>query len=90
MKIDMEAKILRTWRLQWSEFAASAKFFFHPGGMALSEWMRSVRSVRDTLVADYSAPGLNTMRRVAYRPPIAEYLFLLTLSVPYFKRTLWR
>jgi len=67
-----------------------SKKYFHPGGMALSEWTRSVRAVRDTLVADYSAPGLNTMRRVAYRPPIAVSPFVLALSVSYFKQTLWR
>jgi len=58
--------------------------------MAPSEWTRSVRAVRDTPVADYSAHGLNTTRRVAYRPPIALSPFLLALSVSYFKRTLWR
>jgi hypothetical protein len=58
--------------------------------MAPSEWTRSVRAVRDTPVADYSAPGLNTMRRVTYCPPIAVSPFLLALSVSYFKRTLWR
>jgi hypothetical protein len=39
--------------------------------MRASEWTRSVRAVRDTRVADYSAPGVNTTRRVVYRPPIA-------------------
>jgi len=58
--------------------------------MAPSEWTRSVRAVRDTPVADYSAPGVNTTRRVAYRPPIAVSPFLLALSVSYFKQTLWR
>ena len=61
---------------------------FRPGGMAPSEWTRSVRAVRDTQMADYSAPGVNTMRRVANRPPIAVSPFLLTLSVSYFKQTL--
>jgi hypothetical protein len=37
-----------------------SKKYFRPGGMAPSEWMRSVRAVRDTPMADYSAPGLNT------------------------------
>jgi len=41
-------------------------------------------------VADYSAPGVNTTRRVAYRPPISVSQFLLTLSVSYFKQTHWR
>jgi len=67
-----------------------SKKYFRPGGMAPSEWTRSVRAVRDTLVADYSAPGLNTTHRVAYRPPIAVSPFLLALLVSYFKRTLWR
>jgi hypothetical protein len=62
---------------------------FHPGGMAPSEWTCSVRAVRDTPVADYSMPGLNTTRRIAYRPPIAVSPFLLALSVTYFKRILW-
>jgi len=58
--------------------------------MAASEWTRSVRAVRDTPVADYSAPGVNTTRRAAYRPPIAVSPFLLALSVSYFRQTLWR
>ena len=57
--------------------------------MAPSEWKCSVRAVRDTPVADYSAPGLNTTSCVAYRPPIAVSPFLLALSVSYFKQTLW-
>jgi len=59
--------------------------YFRLGGMTPSEWTRSVRAVRDTPVADYSAPGLNTTRRVAYRPPITVSQFLLALSVSYFK-----
>jgi hypothetical protein len=55
--------------------------------MAASEWTRSVRAVRDTPVADYSVPGVNTMRRVVYSPPIAVSPFLLVLSVSY---SLWR
>jgi hypothetical protein len=69
---------------------AISKNHFRPGGMAASEWTRSVRAVRDTPVADYSAPGVITTRRVAYRPPIAVSPFLLALSVSYFKQTLWR
>jgi len=57
--------------------------------MALSEGQRSVGAVRDTPGVDYSVPGLNTMRRIAYRPPSADSPFLLTLSVSNFKRTLW-
>jgi len=48
-----------------------SKKHLRQGGMAPSEWTRSVRAVRDTPVADYSAPGVNTTRCVAYRPPIA-------------------
>jgi len=58
--------------------------------MAPTEWTSSVTAVRDTPVADYSVPGVNTMRRGAYRPPITVSPFLLALSVSYFKRTLWR
>ena len=57
--------------------------------MAPLEWMRYVRAVRDTLVVDYSMPGLDTTRGVAYRPQIAVSLFLFALLVSYFKRTLW-
>jgi len=67
-----------------------SKKYFHPGGMAPSEWTRSVRAVRDTPVADHSAPGVNSTRRVPYRPLIAVSPFLLVLSVSYFKRSLWR
>jgi len=66
------------------------KKHFRPGGMASSEWTRSVRAVRDTPEADLSAPGVNTTRRVAYRPTIAVSPFLLALSVSYCKQTLWR
>jgi hypothetical protein len=66
-----------------------SKKYFHPGGMAVSDWMRSVRAVRETPVADYSTPSINPTRCVAYRPPIAVSLFLLALSVPYCKQTLW-
>jgi len=53
-----------------------SKKHFRPGGMAPSEWTRSVRTVSDTPVADYSAPGVNTMRRIAHCPPIAVSPFL--------------
>jgi len=74
-------------RRYWSVIS---KKYFRPGRMAPSEWMRSIRAVRDTPVADYSAPGLNTTRRIAYCPPNAVSPVLLALSVFYFKRTLWR
>ena len=67
-----------------------SKTYFRPGGMASSEWTRSVRAVRDTPVADYSAPGLNSTHRVTHRPPIAVSPVLLALSVTCFKQTLWR
>jgi hypothetical protein len=55
---------------------------------APSECTRSVRAVRDTPVADYSTPALNTSRRVVYRPRIAVSLSLRVLSVSNFKRSL--
>jgi hypothetical protein len=58
-----------------------SKKYFRPGGMAPSEWTRSIRTVRDTLVADYSAPDLNSMHRVPYHPPIAVSPVLVVLSV---------
>jgi hypothetical protein len=67
-----------------------SKKIFRSGVMAPSEWTRSVRAVRDTPVADYSAPGINTTRRVIYRPLIAVSLSLRVLSVSYFKQSLWR
>jgi hypothetical protein len=70
--------------------ASISKKHFRLGGLAALEWTRSVSAVRDTLVADYSAPGVNTTRRVAICPPIAVSPFLLALSVSYCKQTLWR
>jgi len=67
-----------------------SKKHFRPGAMAPSEWTRSVRAVRETPVADFSAPSVNTTHRVAYRPPMAVSPFLLDLSVSYIKQTLWR
>jgi len=58
--------------------------------MATSEWTCSVRAIWNNPVADCSVPGINTMRRVAYRPPIAVSRFLPALSVCYFKQTPWR
>jgi len=63
---------------------------FRPCGMAPSEWKRSMRVVRGTPVADYSMPGINNTRHVAYCHPLAVSLFLPALLVFYFKRTLWR
>jgi hypothetical protein len=67
-----------------------SKKHFRLGGVAASEWTRSVRAVRDTPVVDYTAPGVNTTGRLAYRPLIGVLQFLLAPSVSYFKRTLWR
>ena len=63
-----------------------SKKHFRQGGMAMSEWTCSVRAVRVTPVADYSAPGVQTTHRVTYRPPIAVSPFLLALSVSYLKK----
>jgi len=57
--------------------------------MGPSEWTPPVRAVRDTPVADHSAPGVKTTGHVTYRPPIAVSPSLLALSVSYFKQTLW-
>jgi len=66
-----------------------SKKYICPGGMAPSEWTRSVIAVRDTLVADYSAPGVNSTHHVPYRPLITVSPFLLVLLVSYCKRSLW-
>jgi len=66
------------------------QIFWRPARMGPSGWTRSVRAVRDTPVADYSAPGLITTRHIAYHSPIAVSPDLLTLSVSYCTRTLWR
>jgi len=52
-----------------------SKKHFCPGGMAPSESMHSVRAVRDTPVVAYSAPGTNTMRRIASCPLITVHRF---------------
>ena len=67
-----------------------SKKIFRAGRMALSERTRSVRGVRDTPVADYSSPSINTMRRVVYLRPIAVSPSLRVLLVSYFKRSPWR
>jgi len=55
------------------------------GGMAPSEWMRSVRADRDTPAGAYFMPSANTTRRVVYHPPIDVSPFLGVLSVSHFK-----
>jgi len=58
--------------------------------MAASQWTLSIRAMRDTPVVDYSAPSVNTTRRVSYRPPMDFSPFHLPRSVSYFEETLWR
>ena len=67
-----------------------SKKYFRPGGMAPSEWMCSVRAVRDTPVADYYAPRLNSTCCFTYCPPIAVSPFLLALSASNLNQTVWR
>jgi len=64
--------------------------YFRPSRIVLSLWTCCVRTVRDTPVAEYSAPGFNTTRRVAYHPLIAVSQFLYALSFTHLNRTLWR
>jgi hypothetical protein len=66
-----------------------SKKYVRPGGMAQSVWTRSIRAVRATPVADYSAPSRNATHHGAYRPPIAFQPFLLSRSVSYFQLMLW-
>jgi len=47
------------------------------------------QSIRDTLMADYSAHGVNIMCRIPYRPLIGVSPVLLVLSVSDFQRALW-
>jgi len=58
--------------------------------MPQSELTRSVGSVRNTPVANYSASSFNSTRHVPYRALIAVSPFLLVLSVSDFIRSLWR
>jgi len=58
--------------------------------MAPSEWTPSVCAVRDTLLADYTAPGANPTQCVTCHPPITVSPFLLALLVSYYNWTLWR
>jgi len=75
---------------KWDALCSSSEKRFRPGGMAQSGWRRSVRAGRDTPVADYSPPGIKTIRRVTYRTAIADSPCPLALSVSYFKQALWR
>jgi hypothetical protein len=67
-----------------------SKKYFCLGGMAPSEWTRSVRAIRDTLVVNCSGPGLNTTRRVAYRLRSLFHRFFSLCRSPNYKRTLWQ
>jgi len=67
-----------------SAFLISKKHFCL-GGMSASEWMRSVRAVRDTSVVEYSVSGINTTHRIVHHPLRAVSPFHLTLSVSYLK-----
>jgi hypothetical protein len=58
--------------------------------MAVSVCTCSIRAVRNPLMAEYSAPSVNTTCHIAYRALIAVSCFLFALSVFYFKRTCWR
>jgi len=73
-----------------NDLSSISKKIMRSGRMAPSEWTRSVRAVRDTPVADYSTPGVNTTRRIVYHPPIAASLSLRILSVSYLKGSLRR
>jgi len=58
--------------------------------MTLSEWTPSVRAVSNTPVTDCSAHGIDTVRRIAYRPPLTVSAILLAPSVYNFDQTSWR
>ena len=65
--------------------APVSKEKLRPGGLAPSEWTQSINAIRDILVAAYSVPSANIMRRVAYHPPIVVTPFLLALLGSNFK-----
>jgi len=65
--------------LSFTDQLCISKKHFRPGGMAPSEWTRSVRAVRDTPVADYSTPGVNATRvalHIALRPLFRRFFSL--------------
>jgi len=47
-----------------------SKIYICPGGIAPSEWMHSVRAIRDTPVADYSVSSVKSMSHVPSHPQI--------------------
>jgi hypothetical protein len=53
------------------EHTSISKEYVVPGGLAPSKWTGSVRAVRDTPVADCTAPCVNSTRRVPYHPLLA-------------------
>jgi hypothetical protein len=57
--------------------------------MAQSKWTPSIGAVRVTPVTEYSVPGVNTTRRIVYRPPLAVWPSLRVHSVFCFERSLW-
>jgi hypothetical protein len=65
-----------------------SKKYLRLGRMALSEGITSIRAIRDTSVADYSAPGINSTSYNPYHPLIAVAPFLLVLGVSYWKPSL--
>jgi hypothetical protein len=67
-----------------------SKKYFRLGTIPPSEWTRSVIAVKDTEVAVFSATGLNTCCRVAYRHPIAVSPVLRAVPVSNCKSTLCR
>jgi len=63
---------------------------FRQGRIVTSESTRCIRAIRDTPVADYSAPSFNTTQRIAYCPPITVSTCLLALSVCNLRWKHWR
>jgi len=77
-----------THNIAWTDAQFISKKIFLSGGMAPLEWTCSftaLRAVGDTLVADYSMPGINMMRHFEHRPPITVSPFFLGLCVSYLK-----
>jgi hypothetical protein len=63
---------------------------FRPGGMVPVERNHPINAVRNTLVGAHSAPGVNTMRHVAYPLPITVSPFPHILQVFDSNQSLWR
>jgi hypothetical protein len=73
----------------WCSIIGISKKYFRPGGIALSEWTRSARAIRDTAMEHKSAAGVNTAHWVAYCPLISVLPFHFALSLSYFNWTVW-